>query len=52
VLVEQEDGYFLANANRLALKELQEGFRGVAEELGLKTEEDVIEWFHRARNET
>ena len=50
ILIEREDGYFIANANRLAVKELQDGLAGVAEKLGLKSEDDVVDLVHRVRN--
>ena len=49
VLVEKKNGFFIANANRLALKELQDGLEGVAERLGLKSEDDVVDLVHRVR---
>lgn len=34
-----------------AMKEIQEAFRGVAEELGIETEEDVVELVKEVRAE-
>ena len=51
VLVERGDGYFIANANRLALKDAQAAFGGVAEKLGLKNPDDVVDLIHQAREE-
>ena len=39
------------NSTRLALKEVQEAFQGVAEELGLKDEQDVAELIKQIRQE-
>jgi len=49
VLVEQANGYFITNANRLALKELQDGLIGVAETLNLTSEDDIVDIVHQVR---
>jgi AbrB family looped-hinge helix DNA binding protein len=50
VLFEREDGYFIANANKLALQRAQEGFAGEAERLGLNTVDDVVRLVHDVRD--
>ena len=50
-LVEHADGYLIANADRLALRELQVGFAGEAERLGLKTLDDVVRLIHDLRED-
>lgn len=41
----------LENSTRLAIKEAQEAFAGLAEELGLKSEEDVVNLVKEVRKE-
>ena len=41
----------IENSTRLALREVQEAFEGVAEELGLKDEQDVAELIKQIRRE-
>ena len=41
----------MENSARLAIREAQEAFAGLAEELGLKTEEDVIALVKEVRKE-
>ena len=41
----------MENSTRLALKEVREAFEGVAEELGLETEEDVVALVKEVRKE-
>ena len=43
VLLKENGRVIMANSNMLALKELQEAFDGVAERMGLKDEQDVVE---------
>ncbi|MCL2630410.1 MAG: AbrB/MazE/SpoVT family DNA-binding domain-containing protein [Firmicutes bacterium] len=49
LLVEQADGFFITNANKLALKSLQAGLQGIANELGIKTEDDITALVHEVR---
>jgi bifunctional DNA-binding transcriptional regulator/antitoxin component of YhaV-PrlF toxin-antitoxin module len=49
VLVERDGGYFMANANQLALQNAQEGFAGEADRLGLNTIDDVVQLIHDVR---
>ena len=49
--VEQDGTYTLVNPVSLAIKELQEAFKGEAERLGLKTEEDVVALVKQVRQE-
>lgn len=51
VLVERDNGYFITNANRLALQEAQASFSGVADKLGLKDLDDVVSLIHEARED-
>jgi len=41
----------MENSTRLAIREAQEAFTGLAEELGLKTEEDVVALVKEVRKE-
>lgn len=41
----------IENSTKLALREVQEAFVGVAEELGLKTEQDVVDLIKQVRQE-
>jgi AbrB family looped-hinge helix DNA binding protein len=41
----------MENSTRLAIKEAQDAFEGLAEELGLKSEEDVINLVKEVRKE-
>ena len=41
----------MENSTRLAIREAQEAFAGLAEELGLKTEEDVVALVKEVRKE-
>jgi bifunctional DNA-binding transcriptional regulator/antitoxin component of YhaV-PrlF toxin-antitoxin module len=55
ILLEQEDGFLIrnsdliANKNLAALKQWQDDMAGVAERLGLKDEDDVVEMIHAVR---
>jgi len=49
VFLEQEGRIIMENSIMLALKEAQDAFRGEAERLGLKTEEDVAAMVKEAR---
>ena len=40
--IEKDGQYVISNPTKLAILEAQEAFVGLADELGLKTEEDVI----------
>jgi AbrB family looped-hinge helix DNA binding protein len=51
VLIEQGDGFFIANSNKLALKAAQKAFAGEADRLGIKTADDVTELIHQIRDE-
>jgi AbrB family looped-hinge helix DNA binding protein len=42
VLIKENGRVVMANSTMLALKEVQEAFAGVAESMGLKDEEDVV----------
>ena len=41
----------IENSTRLALKEVQDAFDGVAEELGLENEQDVVDLIKQIRRE-
>ena len=41
----------IENSTRLAIREAQEAFTGLADELGLKTEEDVVKLCREVRKE-
>ena len=41
----------MENSTRLAIREAQQAFAGLAEELGLKTEEDVVNLVKEVRQE-
>ena len=43
--------YKIINPTKLAIREAQEGFAGLVDELGLKTEEDVFELCREVRKE-
>jgi AbrB family looped-hinge helix DNA binding protein len=43
VLIKENGRVVMANSTMLALKEVQESFAGVAEKMGLKNEDDVVE---------
>jgi len=43
VFVPSAHGFVVANANKLALKKLQDSFDGEAERAGINTDEDVMD---------
>ena len=45
------DKIFVENSTRLAIREAQDAFAGLAEELGLGTEEDVVALVKNVRRE-
>ena len=49
--VEKDGTYTLVNPVRLAIDEAQNAFLGLAEELGLKSEEDVVALVKEVRKE-
>ena len=42
VLIKEEGRVVMANSTMLALKEVQDAFAGVAENMGLKNDDDVV----------
>ena len=50
--VESAGEYKIINPTKFVVKEAQEGFTGLADELGLKTEDDVFELCREIRKET
>ena len=51
VFFEQDGRIIIENSVMLALKDAQDAFRGEAERLGLKTEEDVVAMVKEVRRE-
>ena len=51
VFAEKDGNVMLLNSNRLAWKELQEGFAGAAEEAGWASEQDVVDYCKEIRRE-
>lgn len=49
--VENDGEYKIINPTKMAILEAQESFAGLADELGLKTEEDVMELCKKVRKE-
>ena len=49
--MEEGDRVIITNASTSALLKAQEAFRGVAEELGIKNEQDIIELVKEIRAE-
>jgi len=49
VFITDGDKIVIENSTRLAIREAQAGFAGLAEELGLKTEEDVVKLVKEVR---
>ena len=45
------DKILMENSTKLAIREAQDAFVGLAEELGLKTEEDVVALVNKVRQE-
>ncbi len=51
LFMEEGDRVFLTNASTNALLKAQEAFQGVAEELGIKNEQDIIKLVKEIRTE-
>lgn len=51
VFIQNGGNVIMENSTKLALKEAQEGFVGVAEKLGLMTEQDVVDLIKQVRQE-
>ncbi len=51
LFMEEGDRVIITNASTSALLKAQEAFRGVAEELGIKNEQDIIELVKEIRAE-
>jgi len=51
VFLEQDGRIIMENSVMLALKDAQDAFRGEAERLGLKTEQDVVAMVKEIRRE-
>jgi AbrB family looped-hinge helix DNA binding protein len=51
VFMPAPNGFTVANANMIALKQAQKSFKGVAKELGLNTIEDVTAMVKSVRKE-
>lgn len=51
VFLSDDDGIRIVNASVLALERAQRGFEGMAEQLGLKTEQDVVDMVKGVRAE-
>jgi len=51
LFMEKEGKIIIDNPTKLAILEAQEAFAGLAEELGLKTEEDVVRLCKEVRKE-
>ncbi len=51
VFLHEGNRIIIENSTRLALREVQEAFAGVAEELGLKNEQDVSDMIKEIRRE-
>lgn len=51
VFIEENGRIMMENAGMLALKNLQAAFAGEAEQLGLKTEQDVVDMVNEVRRE-
>ena len=51
LFIEKDGEVIIDNPTRIALLEAQEAFSGLAEELGLKTEEDVVRLCKEVRKE-
>lgn len=47
----EEDGIRIANASLLAFERVREAFRGEAERLGIKTEQDVVDLVKEVRKD-
>ena len=51
IFLEENGRIVIENAGMIALKEAQEGMRGVAEKLGVKDEQDVVDLIKDVRKE-
>lgn len=51
IFLEQSGKIVIENSTRVALMEAQEAFKGEAEHLGLKTEQDVVDMVKQIRKE-
>ena len=51
VFLSDDDGIRIANASVLALERAQKAFAGAAEEVGLKTDQDVVDMVNEVREE-
>lgn len=51
VFLSDDDGIRIVNASILALERAQKAFEGTAEQLGLKTEQDVVDMVKEVRGE-
>jgi AbrB family looped-hinge helix DNA binding protein len=51
VFIEEKGRIIIENAGMLAIKEAREGMRGVADDLGLKNEQDVVDMIKDVRKE-
>ena len=49
--IEKNGQYTIINPTKLTILEAQEAFAGLADELGIKTEEDVVELCKKVRKE-
>ena len=49
--IEKDGEYRIINPTKVAILEAQEAFAGLADKLGLKTEEDVVDLCKKVRNE-
>ena len=51
LFIERDGRFFIDNPTKLAILEAQEAFAGLADELGLETEEDVVKICRDVRKE-
>lgn len=51
IFLEQEGKIVMENSAMVALREVQEAFKGEAERLGIKTEQDVVDMVKEVRAE-
>jgi len=51
VFIEENGRIFMENSIKVALKDVQNAFRGEAERLGLKDEQDVVSMIKEVRRE-
>jgi len=52
LFIEDGDKVVMVNSTMLALREAQEAFKGEAEKVGLKNEQDVVDMIKQLRKET